>query len=206
MNTPSLNQSDLPETPSKRTRVIREKINQTEIDDINARHARIIRSAAEMAREIIELGERLTSVKNRLRHGKWLAFVEKNFEFTARTATRYMRAAEQKYDPMLSIDPAEFMARIWGNEPKQLTEGEGIKSDVTSDLIEEDEEDYSQHGGPGFEPSFFPDKGQPGFLGFKNIVKVLETEFFGSADFTREAKLEFLNELISWLEAKRKTL
>jgi hypothetical protein len=32
------------------SRTIREKINQTEIDDINARHARIIRSAAEMAR------------------------------------------------------------------------------------------------------------------------------------------------------------
>jgi hypothetical protein len=196
--------------PPQPLKLTRDKITQREIDEINTRHDRIVRSAAEIAREIIELGELLISVKSRTRHGKWLVFVQKNLRFSARTATRYMRAAEQKYDPILSLDPAEFMARVWGNESKQLEDEEKVKkgkSDVTSDLTEEeDEEDQSQHGGPGFEPEFFPDKGKAACLSFKNFVQVLEEQFLGSNDYTRQAKLDFLNELIRWLGSRRETL
>jgi hypothetical protein len=53
------------DAPPKRLKLSREKITQREIDDLNDRHERIMRSAAEVAREIIELGERLSSVKAR---------------------------------------------------------------------------------------------------------------------------------------------
>jgi Protein of unknown function (DUF3102) len=197
--------------PATRTRVTREKVSQKIIDEINERHDRIVRSAADTARGIIELGELLTRVKSQMRHGKWLPFVERNFRFTARTATRYIKAYEQRYDPILGFDPTEFMARVWGNESKQLEEGKKGKSDVTSDLDDdetddEDRDDLKQHGGPGFEPGFFPDKGKAGFYGFKNLVGHLEREFFGSADYTLKTKLDFINELISWLETIRKNL
>jgi DUF3102 family protein len=202
----------LAQTPAKRSRLIREKISQKLIDEINERHDRIKRSASEIAREVVELGQILTQVKKSIRHGKWLPFVEKNLGFTDRTATRYMRAAERIDDPLLSLDPAKFLAGVWGNEPKQIEGEEGVKkgkSDVTSDFDEEGEEDENddkdlkQHGGEGFEPSFFPDKGKPGFLGFKNLIAALERQFLGSEGFTVEAKLTFIGELIKWLEDRK---
>jgi hypothetical protein len=202
------------EVPAKRVRVSRDRISQKEIDDLNARHARIARSTFEIAREIIELGEKLAAVKARIGHGKWIPFVEKNLHYSMRTVQRYIKAAEQKHN-LAFLDPEEFMARIWGNTPKQLKAGEGDtidKNDVTShfdedeDADEDIDDDVTQHGGPGFEPGFFPDKGKPDFFVFKNFVALLEGHFFGSKSVTTDAKLEFVTELISWLENRKEAL
>jgi hypothetical protein len=85
------------------------------------------------------------------------------------------------------------MRALYGNEPKKL------KSSSKRSLPEDD-------GGKRFAPEFFPDKGKPGFLGFKNLVATLEADFFESENYTRQAKLEFLDELIKWLEDKREKL
>lgn len=195
------------ETPVLQGKLTRTKISQKEIKDVNDRYRRFAQSAADVARQAIELGDILLSMKARTAHGGWLRFIEQNFAFTSRTATRLMRAAEKKYDPMLSFDPAEFMARMWGNEPKQLEDSEGDtrgKSDVTSDLDDEssDEDDDSQHGGAGFDPGFTPDKHRPGFFNYKNLVAYLEANFFGSPEIALQAKLDFIRELVRWLEHK----
>jgi Protein of unknown function (DUF3102) len=199
------------QAPEKRSRLIREKISQKVIDDINERHDRIRRSASEIAREVVELGQILTRVKDSMRHGKWLPFVEKNLRFTDRTATRYMRAAERIDDPLLSLDPAKFLAGVWGHEPKQIEEGKGVKkgkSDAASDFEnegegEDDETGEKQHGGPGF-TGLFPDKGKAALFNFKNLQGVLDREFFDSEDITLEAKLTFVTELTNYLESRRK--
>jgi hypothetical protein len=40
----------------------------------------------------------------------------------------------------------------------------------------------------------------------KNLVAMLDRDFFQSKSVTREAKLEFITELIKWLENQRKHL
>jgi hypothetical protein len=197
----------LAETPAKRIRVNSDRITQKEIDDANSRHERIIRSAAETVRQVIELGRILITFKKRVSHGKWIPFVERNLKFQMRAAQRYMQAAEE-YNAMTDLDPAEFMAKIWGHKPKQLKDGEQEatdKNDAASHLDEDEDEDddVTQHGGPGFEPGFFPDKGKPDFFVFKNFVALLEGHFFGSENVTTDAKLKFVTELISWLEHRK---
>ena len=93
------------------------------------------------------------------------------------------------------------MRALYGNEPKKLK-----PSSKKSLQEDDDDDDLKQHGGEGFRPSFFPDKGHPGFLGFKNLVAVLEAEFFGSKNVTQEAKLEFVDQLIKWLKDRREKL
>jgi hypothetical protein len=44
--------------------------------------------------DIIEIGQRLIAVKQRLPHGQWLPWLEDEFGWTARTATNYMAIAD----------------------------------------------------------------------------------------------------------------
>jgi hypothetical protein len=175
--------SKLGQTPSKRVRVKQEKISQQEIDDLNERHQRILQAAADVARQVIELGERLVSYKKRLPHGRWALFVEKNLHFSMRTTQRYMKAAEQKYDPILGSDAAEFMARIWGNKP-ELEEGQEAKKgksdvDVAFDNDEEsdseEKEDFVYRGlEPLIRPQDVPEDEWNGLLFYRQLLRTLD--------------------------------
>jgi hypothetical protein len=122
---------------------------------------------------------------------------------SVKTANIWIRAWEGRDTELAVNDWDGYMRALYGNEPKKL------KASTKKSFQEDDsgdDEDLKQHGGEGFSPSFFPDKGKPGFLGFKNLVAVLEADFFSSENYTRQAKLEFLDELIKWLKDRREKL
>jgi hypothetical protein len=84
-------------------------VDQSIIDHINRRHRRIMELGKQALDEAIDIGRDLSEIKTSLDHGQWLPWLEKNAEFTARSATRYMR--------------------LWDNRDR-------LKSDNVSDLSE----------------------------------------------------------------------
>jgi hypothetical protein len=54
-------------------------------------HDEIIGLAKDALVKAIEVGDQLTKVKNKLKHGEWLPWLESNVPFTDRTANEYMR-------------------------------------------------------------------------------------------------------------------
>lgn len=189
----------------KKIKVTRDKISQKTIDELNRLHGQLVRSASEVARQVIELGEKLATTKKQVRHGAWTDWVQNNLNFPMRTVQRYMKAAEMKHSLLLDADPSEFMAQIWGNsepiEDKKVRDG---KNDVTSFSDEEDENEdeegsEKQHGGEG--PSF-GDKTKHGFLSFRAVTIQLDQQFFLLATIPVEEKLSFIREMQAWLEHK----
>ena len=99
-------------TPRKAQRLLREKISRGEINEINARHKKILGHTVDLAKEHIELGGLLTEVKRKVkrRGGLWETFVENNLDFDLRTAQRYMWAFKHQYD----YSPAELIVQLLG--------------------------------------------------------------------------------------------
>jgi hypothetical protein len=98
------------------------------------------------------------------------------------------------------------MRALYGNEPKKLKASSRAEPEEG-----DDNDDDEQSGGKGFgpglgEPTIFADKGKPGFYGYKNLVAMLDRDFFGSKAVTREEKLKFITELTKHLENQRKNL
>jgi len=107
-------------------------ISKSEIEYVNQTYKRILRTAVEVARQIIELGERLAKIKARVeaREGyrAWGPWAVANLEFSLRTAQKFMKAAEDKH-LFGVLSPEDFMARVWGHKPKELKN----KEDNTED-------------------------------------------------------------------------
>ena len=166
----------------------------------------MLRNVNKIAKDAVLAGRMLSAVKARLPHGRWGHWVKVNLHFTIRTATRYMKAFDNR-EALLEVGPEVFLRQLWGNEPaKQLKAVEPSASETEAD----DDEDLTQHGGegPNFggEDEFIKDKGQASFHAFKNLVAKLDHEFLDSKEYTREAKLKFITELITWLENRKKHL
>ena len=176
-----------------------EGINQRDIDAVLNRLASMKKRLRE---DILFIGGRLAKMRDtKIPYGRWTSFVQRTFPLSIKTANIWIRAWEGRDTELAVNDWDGYMRALYGNEPKKLKSSSTKKS-----LQEDDDEDLKQHGGEGFSPGFFPDKGKPGFLGFKNLVATLEADFFESENYTRQAKLEFLDELIKWLEDKREKL
>ena len=56
----------------------------------------------------IEIGRRLAEVKKELKHGEWLPWLEKETEFSERTAQRYMKVYEEYGDKATTIEWLEM--------------------------------------------------------------------------------------------------
>jgi hypothetical protein len=102
------------------------------------------------------------------------------------------------------------MRQLYGNEPKKLM------PPIKASSQDRDGPKQPQSGGAKFNPGFehsedfeedtFEEKGKPGMFYYKKFVQVLDRHFFGSVDYTLEAKLEFIDELIRYLEAQKGNL
>ena len=66
------------------------------------------------AANIIEIGKRLIVAKEHVGHGDWGTWLEVNFEFTVRTAQRFMRAAEEagKTTSLSFLSPTKVFALL----------------------------------------------------------------------------------------------
>ena len=66
------------------------------------------------AANIIEIGKRLIDAKSHVGHGEWGGWLEANFEFTDRTAQRFMKAAEEvgKTTSLSILSPTKVFALL----------------------------------------------------------------------------------------------
>jgi hypothetical protein len=181
--------------------------------DIDAVNDRLEGMRKRLRGDILFIGARLWKMREKLPHGRWTRFIEATFPLSVKTANIWIRAWEGRGSELAVNDWDAYMRQLYGNEPKKL----GAPSKDEDDEPEE-KKGPKQHGKPGFEPGFGPEpeefdrdaaedvfehKGKPGMYYFKKFVQVLDRLFLGSADYTAEAKKEFLTELIGYLEAQR---
>lgn len=75
---------------------------QKEVDELESLHLEIIDALITSFDKAVELGKRLTNLKDRLPHGKFLPFIEQNIKtFKPRAAQNYMRI--YKNEPELRL-------------------------------------------------------------------------------------------------------
>jgi hypothetical protein len=205
---PQPKKQDLPDSnlPVKRIKLTPDGINQADVDAIHTYMAKM-RKRAKV--DVLFLGARFAKIRNTVRYGIFTAVVEREFNLNIRTVNNWIRAWEGKDTEFALNDWDGYMRAIYGNEPKKL---KGGAPDWRAQERDPDDDDDEQSGGkgPAFgkeeDTGFFADKGKVSLFGFKNIVTTLENEFFQNQEITREAKLEFITELIKWLENQRKNI
>jgi hypothetical protein len=76
----------------KRSMAIQESLTE----EINNYHAKCEEAVGQAVAYAVEAGERLLEVKDSLKHGGWLKWLDANFEGSRRHAQRYMQLAERK--------------------------------------------------------------------------------------------------------------
>jgi hypothetical protein len=79
--------------------------------EINRAHAHFRKVFKATFRTAIQVGELLIEAKGKVKHGEWLAWVEKNCEFSERTARTYMQLArnrEQAEEMLKSAESADL--------------------------------------------------------------------------------------------------
>jgi hypothetical protein len=155
---------------------------------------------------ILFIGGKFANMRDKIPHGRWGSYIERNFDLSIKTANIWIRAWENRGCALAVNDWGAYMRELYGNEPKKLKAPKHL-----SDQNEDDNDDDEQSGGEGFgaglgEPTISADKGKPGFYGYKNLVAMLDRDFFGSKAVTREEKLQFITELTKYLENQRKNL
>jgi hypothetical protein len=198
--------SSAPQLPAKvkQIKLTPEGVNQRDVDAVLKRLTQMRKRLRE---DILFIGGHLAKMRDtKIPYGGWTAFVERTFPLSVKTANIWIRAWENRDSELAVNDWDAYMRALYGNEPKKLKGGakwEKRSSDPDED--EESDEDLKQHGGEGLQ-TVFPDRGKPVFLGFKNLVAALQHDFFGSKEYSLEAKEQFIDELIKWLETQRKNL
>jgi hypothetical protein len=187
--------------PVKQIKLTPEGVNQADIDAVLKRLAQMRKR---LRADILFVGGRLAHMRDkRIPYGSWTSFVERTFPLSVKTANIWIRAWEGRDSELAVNDWDGYMRALYGNAPKKLRAPASRENTETDG---EPVDDYSQSGGEVRLQAIFPEKGEVSMLSFKNLVTVLEGEFFGSKDITLEAKEAFITELISWLENRRKNL
>ena len=82
------NKTDTSTMPTIDSASIKHNNRITEIKEL---HDQILFHAQTTVEKAVQIGELLTAIKSTLPHGDWLPFLERNFPFTERTASRYMK-------------------------------------------------------------------------------------------------------------------
>lgn len=81
---------------------------------LEQRAEKIRRLQANVQRGIIEIGNELIAAKAEIGHGNWAAWLEKEFEWTQRTANNFMRVAERfgKLENVFQFKPSTLQAML----------------------------------------------------------------------------------------------
>jgi hypothetical protein len=184
-------------SPAKQVKIIPEGVNQADIDAVLKRLASMKKRLRE---DILFVGGRLAKMRDkRISYGGWTSFVERTFPLSVKTANIWIRAWENRTSELAVNDWDAYMRVLYGNESRKF---KALKHQHRQD--DDDSSSPKQSGGPGF-TNLLPDRGKAGLLAFKNATASLG-EFLNSSDYTRDAKAEFVTELIAWLESQQKSL
>jgi hypothetical protein len=101
------------------------------LDDLPANTVITVREASERVRlrmrrtaeDIVEIGRDLILIKETLRHGSFLPWIEQEFGMTARTAQNFMGVAEQfgdKYETVSHLPPKVLYALAAPSTPEEV--------------------------------------------------------------------------------------
>lgn len=72
-------------------------LNETQsIKQIRKLHGEIFEAARTSLPKAIRIGELLTGIKDKMEHGQWLPWIQKNLLFSERTAQNYIRCFDEK--------------------------------------------------------------------------------------------------------------
>lgn len=94
-----------------------------ELSNIDTLTTEILVYKQQTALNIIEIGKRLKQVKEQLSHGEWLSYLKDKVDFSAVTAQRFMRCAEEFSNTTpASYLPASHMFELLTLSPEQREE------------------------------------------------------------------------------------
>jgi hypothetical protein len=172
----------------KRIKFAPEGINQVDVDAVLNRLAGMRKRLRE---DILFVGGRLAKMRAKIPHGRWGDFIEQTFPLSIKTANIWIRAWEERDSELARNDWSAYMRALYGNQAKSLR---APKSRHTSG--------EKQAGGFHFNPGFTLDKGKPSATFHKRFAMQAESEFFGSPEYTDEAKLREAEALKSWIDSK----
>ena len=94
--------------------VVAEPVSVVEVVTLADRANRIRKLQADVQRGIIEIGNELIAAKEQVGHGNWSAWLETEFDWSDRTARRFMAVAERfgKMDNVVRFQPSVLQAML----------------------------------------------------------------------------------------------
>jgi hypothetical protein len=105
---------------------------------INDAHQAVLRHLAASLESARDAGELLLSAKDRVKHGSWLFWLEKNCECSERSARLYMAIAKNweqiAADPQFSTLTLQEAAALGGRPARRLIEGPSSNRQPVADL------------------------------------------------------------------------
>jgi hypothetical protein len=183
---------------AKRIKLIPEGVNQADVDAVLKRLSLMRKRLRE---DILFVGGRLAKMRDKITYGSWTTFVARTFPLSVKTANIWIRAYENRESELAVKDWDAYMRVLYGND-----ESRKLKAPQEHRQEEKEKPSEKQHGGPGFNPSFFDDEENPGKLliaDFEEWVSGFDREIFENLAVTPEEKLRFIAKLIRWLEIWR---
>jgi hypothetical protein len=112
-----------------------------EVAAIKRLHKRATAHAKRLLADLIEIGERLQRVKDRVGHGNWLSWLRKNFDWSPESAGRYMslhdlsQTAEFRRLRNLPLDMLYLLARTTADVRKAMAARAEAGEIVTRHMI-----------------------------------------------------------------------
>lgn len=102
---------------------------------INKLHTEIISAARRSLDNAIRIGKLLTEVKEKLPHGAWLPWLQKNISFSRQTADNYRRVFEQR-DKLLKVSNLADAYRLLEEPPRHSSQvPPWAKLDYSEELV-----------------------------------------------------------------------
>lgn len=98
---------------------------QKPVGQILKLHAEILDAARTSLPKAIKIGELLTGLKDKMEHGQWLPWIQKNLSFSDRTAARYIKCFSErdrlgKFDSVTNLTEAYELLSEPKTEPAPL--------------------------------------------------------------------------------------
>ena len=98
--------------------------------------AKIVILKRQTASSIIEIGQWLIQAKEMVGHGNWLRYLEERVDFSSKSATRFMRAAEQfaNSPALANLDPSKVYLLLEAPDEDQAALAEQAESLTSREL------------------------------------------------------------------------
>ncbi len=121
--------------------------------------------------DILFIGGKFAKMRDKIPHGRWGSYIERNFDLSIKTANIWIRAWENRDSELALSDWSAYMRALYGNELKKLKADYRRPEEIGGD--DGGGDDDEQSGGPGFGPGLGRPslliKANPAFTGTKTL-------------------------------------